>query len=34
MKSIKYILIAVISLFTAVSCENFEEINTDPNKNQ
>ncbi len=33
MKSMKYIVIAaVLSLFTAVSCEKFEEINTDPNK--
>ncbi len=28
----KYISIAILFLFTAVSCENFEEINTDPNK--
>ncbi len=32
MKSMKYIIIAVLALFTAVSCEKFEEINTDPNK--
>ena len=32
MKSMKYIIIAVLYLFTAVSCEKFEEINTDPNK--
>jgi len=32
MKSMKYILIAVLFLFTAVSCDKFEEINTDPNK--
>ncbi len=32
MKKLKYILIAVIALVGFVSCENFEEINTDPNK--
>ena len=32
MKNLKYILIAFISLFITVSCSNFEEINTDPNK--
>ena len=31
MKNLKYILLIVFSLFTAVSCSNFEEINTDPN---
>lgn len=32
MKSMKYTLITVLFLFTAVSCGKFEEINTDPNK--
>lgn len=32
MKNLKYILTAIISITIAVSCDNFEEINTDPNK--
>ncbi len=32
MKNLKYILLAVFSLTIGVSCDNFEEINTDPNK--
>ena len=32
MKNLKYILIAFISLLITISCSNFEEINTDPNK--
>jgi hypothetical protein len=32
MKNIRYILIVTFSLSLAVSCNNFEEINTDPNK--
>lgn len=31
MKKIKYILILIISLTLTYSCDNFEEINTDPN---
>lgn len=31
MKNLKYILIIVVSSILAVSCNNFEEINTDPN---
>ncbi|WP_153637652.1 SusD/RagB family nutrient-binding outer membrane lipoprotein [Prolixibacter sp. NT017] len=32
MKNLTYIFLLIFSLFTAVSCSNFEEINTDPNK--
>ncbi|MCY1719123.1 SusD/RagB family nutrient-binding outer membrane lipoprotein [Prolixibacteraceae bacterium Z1-6] len=32
MKNLKYILLAIFSLFIAFSCDNFEDINTDPNK--
>lgn len=32
MKKLKYTIVAVISLFLAVSCSNFIDINTDPNK--
>lgn len=32
MKNLKYIITALITFTVAVSCDNFEEINTDPNK--
>lgn len=32
MKNLKYIITALITFAVAVSCDNFEEINTDPNK--
>jgi len=32
MKNLKYTIIIAISFFLAVSCSNFEDINTDPNK--